>query len=960
MHRTAAINDFKIMPDYQLDLIESACDWAFITDELFTICYAHKCQSATGEILPVNLISLSFENFLPYDSRTEVMQLLKDEHNQKKGGVETVYTDPLTGMYQIKSLPFSMEDFHGYSIAVRRITSEALGKLRKELYGESFRTIDQHASIQLEQQKLITDLSSAFAKNSDASLDKLFNHVLQELGTFMNVDRCSIFRHDLEHKTYSVIYEWCAPGVPSTKALLQNIPYNDDDEGFIQLTTRPYIAVDDTFQFTGEAYRVQRESGIHSFADLPILCNGQFWGFLGADYGSGPHYWTESEFNMLQTIGSIMSSTLEKNKMENELHDAYGKLREIVNSYPGIIWSVDKSNHITLFEGQALSDLGVHKDSLMGANIDSLLTEEGIPGASLLEKHNATFTSGSQSYYADIENLHFACETTPLRTLDGTVNGVVGVALDVTDMQQMQLKLEEAIEQAEQASQAKTDFLSRMSHEIRTPMNAIIGMNEIAKTAKDPQRIRYCLAKIEQASHQLLGLINDILDLSKIESGKMEIVNAEFNFEKMLQNVYNVIQPRVDEKRLDFSFNLDTNFDRCLISDELRLTQVVTNLLSNAVKFTPEDGAITLHSSFVKQNEDNAVLRIEVQDTGIGISLEEQDKLFQPFEQADGSITRRFGGTGLGLSICRKIIDLMGGRIWVESEEGTGSRFIFETPVELGGPSIIPPKDLPDLRNTRILVVDDSTDVLEYCQQIISGFHMQCHTANSGPQAIQLVQGQSPYDIIFLDWKMPGMDGLETAEAIQKIVPPETIVIMISVADWCDLKPQATEIGITRFLAKPLLPSSLFNTIVELTRGAKEKISSVDTKSNYSWPDKTILMAEDIEINQEIIHALLHPTGITLEFANNGAQAVEKYHADSSHYDLILMDVQMPEMDGYEATRRIRESECENASNIPILAMTANAFSEDVERCLEAGMNDHISKPINVNELMKKIDSHLL
>ncbi|MDL2307146.1 response regulator, partial [Desulfovibrio sp. OttesenSCG-928-C06] len=836
---------------------------------------------------------------------------------------------------------------------------EDIGKMRQELYGSSYRTIDQHASLQLDQQRLIARLSSEFVRNSDSSPDKLFAYALRELGSFMGVDRCSIFGHDLEHKTYSVLYEWCAPNVPSTKNLLQNIPYNDDDEGFIQLTTRPYIAVDDTFQYSGEAYRVQRESGVHAFADLPILCNGQFWGFLGADYGSGPHYWTESEFHMLQTIGSIISSTLEKQSVESRLHDAYGKLRELVNSYPGITWAVDKDNNITLFEGHGLKALGVSRDAFMGVNVDSLLSADNTFDASLLANHNATFTRGSQSYYAAINGRHFACETTPLRAPDGSVSGVLGVALDVTDMQQMQQRLEEAMEQAQQASQAKSEFLSRMSHEIRTPMNAIIGMNEIAKSTGDPQRIQYCLAKIEQASHQLLGLINDILDLSKIESGKMEITQAEFDFEKMLQSVYNVVQPKVEEKRLEFSFDLEPRYERCLLSDELRLTQVFINLLSNAVKFTPEGGKVTLRSRFVRKTETGAVLRVEVQDTGIGISAEEQSKLFQAFEQADGSITRRFGGTGLGLSICRKIIDLMNGKIWVESNPGAGSSFIFEVPVLFGAPGTLQTQNMSDPENVRVLVVDDSVETLEYCQQVITGFRMHCDTACGGELALaRIKESAQPYNVIFLDWLMPGMDGIQTAKAIQDIVPPETIVIMISAADWSDLKTQAAAIGVTRFLAKPLLPSALFNSIVELT-GGKARAKERSTRASYEWPGKTVLMAEDIEINQEIMLALLEPTGLAIDCANNGAQAVQMYCASPTRYDLVLMDVQMPEMDGYEATRRLRASGCANATTIPILAMTANAFSEDVGQCLAAGMNGHISKPLDVDELMQKLDEAL-
>lgn len=307
MYRTAAVEGFIEIPDYQLSLIEAACDWAFITDASFTIRYSHKCKRAICDILPSNLVGKSFETFLPIDSRAEIMHLLRSEAAKNENGISTVYTDPLTGLYQIKMIQSCMGDFNIYSITVQRITSEEVECVQRKLYGDYFSSIDKDEDSRLAQQKLITKLSSKIAKNSEDNLDNLFNYILKELGSFMGVDRCSIFRHDLERKTYSVLYEWCAIGISSTKNILQNIPYNDDDEGFIQLTTRPYIAVNDTFQYIGEAYQIQRESGIHAFVDLPILCNGQFWGFLGADYGGGAHNWTESEFNMLQTIGSIMS-----------------------------------------------------------------------------------------------------------------------------------------------------------------------------------------------------------------------------------------------------------------------------------------------------------------------------------------------------------------------------------------------------------------------------------------------------------------------------------------------------------------------------------------------------------------------------------------------------------------------------------------------------------------------------
>lgn len=525
-----------------------------------------------------------------------------------------------------------------------------------------------------------------------------------------------------------------------------------------------------------------------------------------------------------------------------------------------------------------------------------------------------------------------------------------------------------AKETSEKANLAKSEFLSRMSHEMRTPMNAIIGMTTIAKNSNEIDKKEYCLDKIDGASRHLLGVINDILDLSKIEANKFELSNDTFNIEKMLINIVEIINFNVESKKQTFIVNIDPNMPESIYGDAQRLSQVITNLLSNAVKFTPREGRIILSAKRLKNGGENCILEFKVEDNGIGIEKETQRNLFTPFEQADGGISRKYGGTGLGLAISKKIVEMMGGDIKVDSEPGKGSVFSFtinagklgkkNSTIISGIKKKIKRKDL------HIMAVDDSADTRDYFIHIMKSFGISCDVAEDGPEALTMTEKASssdkPYNIYFVDWRMPEMDGIELTKKIKDITSDNAIVIMISVAEWNDMEIAALSAGVNGFIPKPLFPSKLLNSINECieTESLPGKAEVDKNDITGIFKGKKILLAEDVDINREIIAGALEETGIIIEYAEDGSEAVEKFRKIRD-IDVILMDIHMPGTDGYEATKIIRNIKSKRAKDIPIIAMTANVFAEDIERCLKCGMNDHIGKPVDFKILVSKLKSYL-
>ncbi|MBE1236942.1 response regulator [Phaeovibrio sulfidiphilus] len=574
---------------------------------------------------------------------------------------------------------------------------------------------------------------------------------------------------------------------------------------------------------------------------------------------------------------------------------------------------------------------------------------------------------------------------------------VVGYTRDLRELRKTMAEIEAtqdalrlARDEARASARAKTTFLANMSHEIRTPMNAIMGMTGIARESTSLERIQYCLGKIEDAAGHLLGVINDILDMSKIEAGKFEVSPVETVLDDLLARITNVVGFRVEQKRQSFIIRVNPDVPRSLVTDPQRLAQVITNLVTNAVKFTPDEGKIILFIRKRSRQGDLCELEFEVSDTGIGISPEQQERLFQSFEQADDSISRRFGGTGLGLSISKSIIEHMDGSIWVESEPGKGSRFFFTIwarVAENTRPVALSPG--ASRKKLRVLIVDDAPEICEYVEEILGGLGIACKTACDGYQALDMIRHFGAFDIVFIDWMMPEMDGLELARRIRALRGAGSIVILISSVDWAQVAAEAHASGINDFIPKPILSSMIVDCInrhvcavapdprngPDLATGGTGSGTGVGEPNPAPAPcgsdaptprrsadlfrGRRILVVEDIDINREILGIQLQETGVDIDCAVDGREALEMITAAPGRYDLILMDIHMPEMDGYEATRRIRALGTPDGNSLPIIAMTANVFREDVERCLAVGMDDHVGKPISVDEVIGKMARYL-
>jgi two-component system sensor histidine kinase/response regulator len=537
--------------------------------------------------------------------------------------------------------------------------------------------------------------------------------------------------------------------------------------------------------------------------------------------------------------------------------------------------------------------------------------------------------------------------------------GLLGWIVDVTELTKIQTALSKAKVAAEDASKAKAEFLANMSHEIRTPMNAVIGLAHLCLKTELTTKQRDYVGKIHNAGTSLLSIINDILDFSKIEAGRLDIENVTFEFDSVMNNISTMVAQKIQDKGLELLFHVSSDIPHALLGDPLRLGQVLINLLGNAVKFT-ERGEIRLISELLERTGDKVKLRFSVKDTGIGMTEEQASRLFQAFSQADTSTSRKYGGTGLGLAISKRLVELMGGSIWVVSEPDGGSTFSFTGwfgVSEATARKVVPMR----LRSLKVLVVDDNAAAREVLEEQLRAIGAEIELVASGTEALVAVSradADRPFDVLLLDWRMPGLDGVETARRIRadsslKSMPA---IVIITAFGREEVRGQAELAGVNGFLIKPVNQSTLINALAEIfapehMMAAREAVKA----TKYDLNGLRALLAEDNAINQQIAVELLEGVGVSVDVTNNGREAVDKLLASAGDlpYDVVLMDLQMPEMDGYQATARIRAEP--RLADLPIVAMTAHAMAEERDRCLAAGMHAHIAKPIDPELLYRTL-----
>lgn len=518
-------------------------------------------------------------------------------------------------------------------------------------------------------------------------------------------------------------------------------------------------------------------------------------------------------------------------------------------------------------------------------------------------------------------------------------------------------RLQIALTAARQASSAKSDFLSRMSHEIRTPMNAIIGMDTLAAQAiGDDERVADCLSKIGISARYLLSLINDILDMSRIESGKMLLNNSKFLFSEFITGINTLIYSQAKAKGLDYECIVSSDIADGYIGDAMKLQQVLINVLGNSVKFTSK-GKISLDVRTVSASGETSIVRFAVNDTGCGMAEEQLVNIFEPFVQGNNSQQNSFGGSGLGLAITKSLVDIMGGIIRVRSIVGVGSEFTIEIPLAVDSDAKMQPHPEYHFEKLHVMVVDDDLFICEQTSSILKDMGVTGEWVTTGHEAVERVRLKSEkaafYDYILIDWKMPDMDGIETTRQIRRIVGPDVTIIIISAYDWESIEAEAKAAGANLLITKPVLKSTLISAFQKTLGHPEDKAEKL---FDFDFSGKRLLVAEDNQINAEIARSLLENRHFEVELAENGLRAMEMYvQSEPGYYDAILMDIRMPMMDGLQATVNIRHWSRDDARTIPIIAMTANAFDEDVEKSKAAGMNAHLSKPIEPELLYRTL-----
>jgi len=737
----------------------------------------------------------------------EVLSTLKNTEETQK--IPVIYiTGLVTDEDEEKGMALGASDY------ITKPFSSEIVKLRVRNQMQILTQIEM-INQRLRQQTLMTSISQSFLSNSD--IDTLFTNTLHMLGEFMGIGQVLLFDLEEDGTTFTCRSEWVEksfsfPSRIGSRVVLQD-PIISVIRGLLSSESNLCLHSNDpAFRSAMKPYR----TNFQKFIITPIFIRGKICAILDFSCDEDGKNWSESDINLATIAASILSGVYERSAMERQ--------SSIVENSPQFIIYLSPGGEL-IYANPAASELTGHsKTEIMAGGMELIFDTET---AQLIKSNYipGTLRKGAESFEVNMTRRDGTIRTLAFTSFTAENGNIGAIAQDVTEMRALEAELVTAKEQAEQSSAAKTEFLARMSHEMHTPMNAIIGMTSIIKTAHDQNKTADCIEGIDNASRHLLSLIDDALDVSSLEKSKLKLKQAEYSFGTMLNEVLKTVQQYTEKKQQTLAYQIDHLIPDALIGDEERLSQVIRNLLMNASKFTPEQGAIQLNASAAGEEDGDLLLKIEVMDNGIGIPKEKQATIFNLFEQADGGVSRKFDGAGLGLTISKHLVNMMGGRIWVESESGKGAKFAFTIRTK----------------------------------------------SASGEKPAQGWPGES----------------VKTFEG------------------------------------------------------------------------KTALLVDDVEMNREALKTLLEDTKIQIDCAENGLKAVKLFAAGPGRYDIILMDINMPVMDGWEAASRIRALSAPEGSRVKILAMTANMFREDVEKSREAGMDDHIGKPVDFNELLHKLNQYL-
>jgi PAS domain S-box-containing protein len=673
----------------------------------------------------------------------------------------------------------------------------------------------------------------------------------------------------------------------------------------------------------------------------------------------------------------VLHDLRERKEMERALRESQEFLRGVVDNSSSLITAKDLKGRYILVNPQWERAMGVSRRAALGSTDRDIFAREVAiererADRAALEQREPVTTE--EQTWVGGRARNFLTVAFPILGLDGSPEAVCRVSTDVTQLKDVQDQLEVARDRAEAADRAKGDFLANMSHEIRTPMNAIIGLTHLLLKTELTSRQKDHLLKLEASSRSLLGILNDILDFSKIEAGKLDMEEVPFQVEEVLGNVVDLFAMRAESKGLELLVRVDPGTPVQVVGDPLRLGQVLTNLVSNAIKFT-DSGEVVVRVEPERIGDSDVTLAFAVRDTGIGLSQEKSARLFRAFSQADTSTTRRYGGTGLGLAISRRLVEMMGGEIGIDSNEGEGSTFHFTATFEKATNQVMASAGapVPELRDRRVLVVDDNSSARTILAETLVGFGVQAWTAASGTEGLVAVRAAvdegEPFDLVLVDWRMPGMDGFEMAAKLQESPgrdrAPAVILVTAHGRDEVFQRGEAGEAGVQRVLLKPVTPSILFETLLEvlglelpegidlLAERRSSRIGAVTPDSARLVAGTSVLLVEDNEVNREVALGILGEAGVQVTTAAHGGEALEILGESGREFDAVLMDVHMPEVDGYQATARIRETQ--GLAWMPVIAMTAGALNEDRIRCLEAGMDDHVAKPVDLEDLFGKL-----